>query len=344
MKAEVDRVRKACDELQKKLEAGAVDEVERHIEETRSTSHESLLTLLKEWRQEMLDKLASLPVSAPPLLPLYGEARQAERKACLDALTAMPDAEAADLEHLLQGVTDLSKRLYRFLEGLVLDLGATVHRVAFILGGGTMVRSAQQVIEELGKGRGSWKPEVLLHALHEQSARLHDALGGAVLAAAPADQHDRLTKLLSQGHYAEAAAAAVGTPGTSKSPISEAAATVKGKPQAESPGGFLGLWLETPAEYSAGETTVIIRETSPIMTPPSAATIRTQARDALLRAKRWNTAVAAVLAVGVGYLVFADSFVGSPQNIAAAFIWAFGVDTSVDVILETAKKKLGLAP
>lgn len=341
MNAEVERLRNACDDLQAKLEEGAVDAVEHELKEKRNATHSSVLALLNGWRLQMVDGLTVLPVSAPPLLPIYGKERQAEGNACLAALKDIPDAKMKDdLECLLQSVTNLSNRLYRFLEAVVLDLRAVVQQVASVLGAHDGLHSAQLEVEELGRGRGSWKPEVLLHALNEHSARLHDALRQAVLDSAPHD-HDRLGEFLSRGRYVDAAEAAVATPSAPPSPIAEAAAPIAAPREAESPRGLRGQPLEAPAEYPAGQTTVIIREISPIVVPPSAANVRREARAALLHAKRWNTATAAVLAVAFGYLVFQESFVGSWENISAAFIWALGVDASVDVVLETAKKKLG---
>ena len=69
---------------------------------------------------------------------------------------------------------------------------------------------------------------------------------------------------------------------------------------------------------------------------------RAQARSSLVNAKRWNSSISAVLAVIAGYLVFEESFFGTPKNFAAAFIWAFGIDASIEVIMGTLRSKLGV--
>jgi hypothetical protein len=40
-------------------------------------------------------------------------------------------------------------------------------------------------------------------------------------------------------------------------------------------------------------------------------------------------------------VIFEESFVGTAENFAAAFVWALGVDASVEVVLESVKSKLG---
>jgi hypothetical protein len=65
-------------------------------------------------------------------------------------------------------------------------------------------------------------------------------------------------------------------------------------------------------------------------------TVRTMRELFLAKAVRW--AIASVGIVLIGYLLFADKFVGTLADVMAVFVWAFGTDISVDALLDAGKK------
>jgi hypothetical protein len=56
----------------------------------------------------------------------------------------------------------------------------------------------------------------------------------------------------------------------------------------------------------------------------------------IARARFWQTIIAGVLIVFAGYALFADSFMGTPGDIASAFFWAFVMDISIATVTSAA--------
>ncbi len=59
---------------------------------------------------------------------------------------------------------------------------------------------------------------------------------------------------------------------------------------------------------------------------------------ALLRAKAARTLIAAAGIVTVGYLLFAEKFTGTAQDMATVFVWGFTIDVSVDALVDALTK------
>jgi hypothetical protein len=83
-----------------------------------------------------------------------------------------------------------------------------------------------------------------------------------------------------------------------------------------------------PAPAPSGQAPVVPLE--PI------ATIQQRARVTRDRAARAQTAIAGVLITWLGYVLFADSFVGTLKDLATVFLWGFTLDISVTKLLEMA--------
>jgi hypothetical protein len=72
--------------------------------------------------------------------------------------------------------------------------------------------------------------------------------------------------------------------------------------------------------------------------PPAAVPVRRYwSWRQLLLAKAAETLVAAVLVGLIAYATFWKTFVGTPADLAAVFFWAFGIDLTIDAIVNTAK-------
>ena len=59
----------------------------------------------------------------------------------------------------------------------------------------------------------------------------------------------------------------------------------------------------------------------------------------LMRAKFWQALISGVALTIVGYLIFADTFVGGSGDLLSAFFWGFSTDIGVDALIAAAKAK-----
>lgn len=85
----------------------------------------------------------------------------------------------------------------------------------------------------------------------------------------------------------------------------------------------------------AGQSFTIIREKT---IPPTIESLRVSTLQDLIFAKAIRWIIASIGIVLIGYVLFADKFVGTLSDILAIFVWAFGVDISVDALLDAGKK------
>jgi hypothetical protein len=56
----------------------------------------------------------------------------------------------------------------------------------------------------------------------------------------------------------------------------------------------------------------------------------------LAAAQFWQMAIAGIGIAVAGYFLFAEKFMGTPAEMAAIFFWGFGLDVSVDKLLQLA--------
>jgi hypothetical protein len=84
-------------------------------------------------------------------------------------------------------------------------------------------------------------------------------------------------------------------------------------------------------------TSWLRRATADMQAPPSIEVVQARAWSDLLRAQFAQTFFAGVGILAVGYLVFADNFIGTPKDLLAAFTWAFGIDVGINAFVEKAK-------
>lgn len=72
--------------------------------------------------------------------------------------------------------------------------------------------------------------------------------------------------------------------------------------------------------------------------PSPASTAYARSLWGLLWAKAARTAIAAIGILVVGYLLFQEGFVGTPQEMATIFVWGFTIDVSVDALTDVLTK------
>jgi hypothetical protein len=77
-------------------------------------------------------------------------------------------------------------------------------------------------------------------------------------------------------------------------------------------------------------------EPPPSVSTQSVATINARSVSELARAEGAQTLIAAVLITALGYVLFADEFIGTLNEMATVFLWGFTLDISVSKLLEVA--------
>ena len=348
MSAALARARTRCAGAQADLNRGAVDAASTAVTEIRSELLDSLLIGLTNWRQELVNAFARIDTSALPLKAVVDEEGDNALVEAKEAVSGLPDKESeSSSEHLLQTCAALSKTLYRLLERVVIDLVEELDNVVATLGNAEKTAALTESSQRLAGTLGSWRPTELVGVIAGEVGSLHESLEVAIRGASSQGARPEVENLLASGSYRQAAIRAIARPRRKTERVDmilEAGVPFVGDDEGPDPRPPPQLPRQARlqmADFPAEDAGVVVQETSRIAVPPPVAVLRSQARGALLRAKRWNTAIASVLALGLGYMVFEASFVGTLDDLGAAFVWAFGIDASVEVVLEAAKKRFG---
>jgi hypothetical protein len=76
--------------------------------------------------------------------------------------------------------------------------------------------------------------------------------------------------------------------------------------------------------------------TEPVPTVPAelASTLKARTLRELARAELAQTLIAAILITGLGYVLFAEKFIGTLTDLATLFMWGFSLDVSINKLLE----------
>jgi hypothetical protein len=72
--------------------------------------------------------------------------------------------------------------------------------------------------------------------------------------------------------------------------------------------------------------------------PPSLEALRTRTLKELILGKLVTFAIASLIIMGIGYSLFAQTFVGTFNELMSVFVWAFGLNISIDGVVESMKK------
>ena len=71
--------------------------------------------------------------------------------------------------------------------------------------------------------------------------------------------------------------------------------------------------------------------------PPALATFLNRTFKELALAQLTQTFIFGLIIVGVGYFYFQEKFVGTLNDIAAVFLWGYGLDVSLNTVLDKTK-------
>lgn len=191
------------------------------------------------------------------------------------------------------------------------------------------------------------QPEVGAKELQEAADELRVLWPGALLAQITGsdanlvtETKDKIEALLNQRHYWDAAFEVIIF--LKDHPLE----MILGEPEegtlAKTPETFsfsTGVWsfldlLSGDSNFSLAKVTV--REHT---LPPSLEALRTKTLKELILAKLLRFALASVIIMFIGYALFAQTFVGTLNELLSVFVWAFGLNISIDGVVDTIDKK-----
>ena len=155
--------------------------------------------------------------------------------------------------------------------------------------------------------------------------------------AGDAENREKLQALLDNKQYLEATQATI-----SVLPAKDKALGSRGAVAAAAPEvsviPFMGISEARATE--AGVT--IINTVSEQTLPPTLAALRASTLGALVRAKAVRFIIASSVILGIGYGLFANTFIGTWSELMTIFVWAFGLNISVDAVMDSISvKKIG---
>jgi hypothetical protein len=311
---------------------------------------------LRGWRTDQETALGILSADAGPLpAPIAAYLRE-QTVPVLAAVRELPevgpDAGAAEAEAALRvvdGVRVTEGAVFARIPGAV---SAEVERVARALEGlegrtqseiDRLKQESEDFIRRLDEVRGD--PDATIELLAGPAAgTLGESLVRAIEAqSAPLaeDETARLRELLSSGNYAEAAREAVRLRRQAAAPAatrlgSRGPSGAAGEAAAESPEFPYLPGVAPPLRFAQPASSPAIVRSFFRERPLDAVRARTKWEITRASAVRW-VLLAAVLTV-VAFVFYAPAFVGTWQELAGIFLWAVGLNVTLDMALEEATK------
>lgn len=305
---------------------------------------ESLRNPTKDWKRKLLDLLAILERDGQPKpMPLTEELDLAVKDARTAAGALPVDTTRIDTAALLAGIHGVRTKIGNLAEQGRRRIRLVVNDVLEELPDGqpaAVLRGSIDNLDEKAESVG-YKPEALLEILMASSDELQELLRVAILHGVPSGQPD-ITSLLAKGEYVQAAVKAKAARAASATQAPSPTGVFLG-PVPGGAGGFSGsasgMGSGQPWGGVSGPAAAVLeRELRPILSPADVDLVRARAWGAQMRAKSLQTILAGLGILVAGYLLFIGDFVGTPKNIAAAFLWAYGLDVGLDALTEATKK------
>lgn len=333
-----------CENAKTQLNDGDVAAAEGVLTKSREATLAETQDALQLWISKLNDLFSQYPNKQPPLsLSVRKSETELERlKTALDSLESEQTAD--DLRALLDAVSAYRRRLYRFLEGEVHGIASLVRYVLHEAADRVNPVSVDGHIKALREALTPFDVEKVFDATISHNDAIHNALTRVMEEAADPTAKDQVRKRMSAGEYEAAVQELMSVSTSAPDEIQPASPAVSGRP-AIRPFGTkaAGHDMVRAEEKVDGTASLVMWTVSALRAPPTAKTIRVQARQSLIRAKLLNSAISGVLAIVAGYFVFQESFVGNKEDYAAAFVWALGVDAGIEGVMATLRSKLGVS-
>ncbi|MGO9118170.1 MAG: hypothetical protein ACLQPD_11235 [Desulfomonilaceae bacterium] len=241
-----------------------------------------------------------------------------------------------------KNVFDLMAQLQGWLQEMAAGISLILGEVG--ISDPAAVEHLKETIADFGKKAevAVDRPEKSINVLPTDLEELHKAWNDALLKQIPEtgnQEIDTVKKFIDSHKYAEAA--------------QEVVQIIRDKrKKMESEGKPLGPWGREPTRLRSFALALSTWSADVTAVREPAVVTRIERMEAFYdpliwqrsRIERnlfWDTflqtvLVGALIAV-VGYLLFAEKFIGTPQDIAGVFFWAFGIDITVDAVVQTAK-------
>jgi hypothetical protein len=289
---------------------------------------ERMSAAIPAWQDAVVDLLTSIassPMGLSPAVAGVATIAATEAKLRIGSTKLSPLASAEQLVAALVSMTDETRAARKSVRVVTLALEQELDRVAAKFGKpreqfGEMVASVSAVKQALGDAID--RPDVghelartALTPLDNAWRAAFESIGGKNLSKAVSD-------LLGQKRYDEAA--------------TTLAIELRGEADQARLAAQRGLLPAVAADVPTAPVRTFETRTPFGAEPPPLAALRARTRMEVAQAKLFQSAIVALLAVLVGYGLFAPKFVGDFQDFVIIFFWAFGLDLSADAIVRLA--------
>ena len=320
----------------------------RQARDTIQSASKDFRAALQQLTQTWSDRATRLVTQLDSLKQLMEEERR-ERystawKALCDTVASVlidPRANVAGLNAALEGVHRFEKTLPEFVSKAAEDLWATFTAMDAVIGPIDLPEQGKGLWNEAKKSTKEFVAGLKKIAgespgwenLEQQAQRLRaqwrDALvsevkdAGAITTEFEACKYEAAALALGK-------ALGVGPAGTS---LGDREGAVRKIPGAATPESYAG-----PEDVRVPPSEGTPAAAPPIEPPDFAAFGRISERK-LRQAKLLQWSISGMALTIVGYLIFADKFVGSSGDLLSAFFWGFTTDIGVDALITAAKPK-----
>lgn len=341
------------------LKRGRIESAREAGRDSAERLEEALRKAAEVWCRNELDRLARFRSSSLPLLAPAREALGLARER-LKGVRARDST--VGVHDLLPAIDRAQVQLTYLAEDLVRQIRATAETVLELIDpkaetGSEPVVTLRTTLEELrGKVEVSAEsPGEVLDLLAEHHLKLEAKLRAAIVDRCAGELPAEVKQHLEHHHFIEAARAAAECPTAEErkraAPLGLRGGgdvyreALSGSARGEGGEAEERRWPEPeplPAARvaPAREPATPGWRREPVALEWAAVDGRRSARSwrQLLSLKLGRWVLSAVLLLVIGYLFFAEGFVGSWRELALIFFWAFGLDVGVDAVTEAAGK------
>ncbi|HEX8190914.1 MAG TPA: hypothetical protein VF586_21320 [Pyrinomonadaceae bacterium] len=327
------------------LEDDNVTESEERMAHVRKDLAARLTTAAAAWRDEaapLLDKLTAQGSALSGALPGGMGQAATNLKAVIDGARLAPgDTSIAGMQALLEAVHKSREGIRELRAGYWLKdyaekVVSTLRRTK-IKDEATLASLNQKVAAAAADlDRAADEPgrvsEVLQRDLDELDKTFRAAVVAQIPGAATAEEKGGVSASLNNFEYLKAARSVLGI----HQRIAAAEGIILGdqpKPAAGAGGAPAAAGWTLPGAPTAAPLALLLstRADERLRTPED---LRVRAFWGLLGATLLRTVFLGLAIAGVGYFLFAETFVGTAKELVAVFFWAFSLDVSTAVLLQ----------
>ncbi len=352
------KAREALGASRRLLESHSVAAADEALGNQLASLAQRLREQLRAWRRSVDTQLARFDDAPLPLREEDQKTLSTQIERLHDALRQLPlDAAQLDLRAVLSGAHDARTMLINTEPQLREQLQRILYGVRDVFdAGGVPLTGLEQELREWSRPPSD-RVEDELEWLINRSRPLERVLKQVTVAQLRGTPDEATRGLIDQRRYVDLAARVVKQRQEEAhrgSPILESFTEPFGLPEAEPPPATAISLPSVPAippvtfpETPHGLLGAIPEALSRLLerlvrpaAPVAPAAGQALAFKTLLWARAARTIIAGIGIIAVGYILFAEKFTGTDQDMATVFVWGFTIDVSVDALVDIMSKGL----